>query len=324
MARVSQFNWYGERAAVFAVDQLPGVSPTLYAAKKGYADVLEARLILGADANQEDGYGGTCLMASASYAKLECTRLLIAHGGDVSYAYPGDNAGILYMLALCFRNAEEDAYQEGDYVATADLLIAAGAPIDTRSFDRDGDDGDTALELLQDIEVDEEQTKKAREHRGLIDLLEQRYWREHGGHNPFFRRDQSPSPEDAAQLLTQGAANYDTGHRLDITRVRSSIEPCLRKSVVDILKNYQNKCTELLVLMLLAAGNHNDASPLGILCGHEQGILSLVADFAHPPNVREAIHVLTEVLGIPDDESPVNVPMTTREQLERIDEYDGV
>ena len=226
-------------------------------------------------------------MVSACYAQLECTRLLIAHGGNVSYTCPGDNSSILYMLATCFRDKEEDNYGEGDYVATADLLLASGAPM----FHQNSESGNTALDVLRSVEV-KEGTRKGRERRKLIDLLEQRYWGEYGK-NPFLSASSPRSPQDMAQLLMEGAANGDNG-RVDITKVRSSIAPNLRAEVLGLLRDYRDKRIDSLLLMLLAAGEPNGASPRGILAGGESGVISKVAEYGRfPGRVLDVIKILS-------------------------------
>lgn len=105
------------------------ISPTIYAARNGHTNVLETRLDRGADPNQDDGHGNTCLIANASFAKPECTRLLIQAGGNVQYVYSGDNASVLFMLAHCFSDRTQNMYCPGDYILAADLLVEAGAPV---------------------------------------------------------------------------------------------------------------------------------------------------------------------------------------------------
>jgi hypothetical protein len=69
------------------------------------------------------------LIANASFAKPECTRLLIQAGGNVQYVYSGDNASVLFMLAHCFSDRTQNMYCPGDYILAADLLVEAGAPV---------------------------------------------------------------------------------------------------------------------------------------------------------------------------------------------------
>jgi hypothetical protein len=79
------------------------ISPTIYAARNGHTNVLETRLGRGADPNQDDGHGNTCLIASASFAKPECTRLLIQAGGNVQYVYSIESKCLVYAGTLLFR-----------------------------------------------------------------------------------------------------------------------------------------------------------------------------------------------------------------------------
>lgn len=113
---------------------VPGttISPTLFASKHGLTSMLATRLEQGADPNQHDGHEGTCLVASACYARPECIRHLLNHGADAMHVYSGDNASILYMLALKFQDdrREEDSYREGDYVLSADMLVNAARSSD--------------------------------------------------------------------------------------------------------------------------------------------------------------------------------------------------
>lgn len=272
---------------------VPGttISPTLYAARNGHTAVLEERLGRGADPNQDDGHGGTCLMASACYGKPECARLLIEAGADATCAYTGVTDGMLDMLALVFQDRPEDRYRPGDYILTANLLEESGAPVNEMQ-DNGRDHGMTALDLLCSMNA-EECTQHGRERRGLIAVLERTYWREHG-HNPFLRA----SPEAAAWLLLKGAANNDTDH-IDITKVRS-IKPALRQSVLDQLLLYQGM-RETLVPILLAMKQANSVSAFGILLGHESSILPAIAAFAGATGwtrqtIQEAIAALEEII----------------------------
>ena len=267
------------------------ISPTLYAARNGLTAVLEKRLSRGADPNQDDGEGNTCLIASASYGKPECTRLLIQAGADVHYVYSGTS--VLWTLARCFsvREGAQDTYRPGDYILTADLLVEAGAPVDELLQDDETMER-TALGLLYSMEVDEE-TQDGRERRGLIAVLERRYWQQHGGQNPFLR---GISPTDMAWHLLMGAANDEAG-RVDISKVRS-IKPSLRQNVLNLLvqcKGMREMLAPILVTMKHAS------SPLGLFLGHEASILPLIAAFAGATGWSlatcvEAINALQETI----------------------------
>lgn len=286
-ARVTQL----EKGVVTMEDKnvVPGTTlpPTLYAARNGDTSVLAARLGHGADPNnQDDGHGGTCLVASACYAKAECTRLLIEHGANVNYAYSGDNASILFMLALVFQDRPVGMYRPGDYVLTADLLVEAGAPTDMTNIE-----GECALDLLRSMEV-EEDSQHGRERQGLIAVIEGSYWQ---GCNPFLLA----SADKAALLLLDGQANNGDGH-VDMTRVRS-INPSLRQSVLDMLFKYQGM-RQTFVDILLTMKGMDSVSPFCILCGHEASILPSIAAFAgargwSPQTLKEAIAVLQQAIA---------------------------
>lgn len=267
-----------------------GLGPTLFAARNGFTSILEERLRRGADANQDDGYGGTCLVASASFGNPECTRILISHGADVTYMYSGDEVSILYMLALVFQDMPEDNYQEGDYVLNADLLVEAGAPIHQVQTTSNR----TALGILYAMDT-QEGTKHDRERRGLISVLERQYWQEYG-HNPFLHA----SPEEAAWLLLQGAANNSNG-TIDVTKVRS-IKPNLRENVHDDLLQYQES-RGLFMHIILALKKKRSTSPIGALGGHECSILPIIGSFAGATGwsentLEEALDALDEVSSV--------------------------
>lgn len=268
------------------------ISRTLHAARNGHTSVLAERLGRGADPNQDDRHGGTCLVASACYGNPECTRLLIEHGGDVTYLYSGDNASILFMLALIFKDESVDMYRPGDYVLTADLLVEAGAPIDEMQQDLRNDGSSTALDLLHGMAVEEE-SQHGRERHGLIMVLERQYWGEYG-HNPFL----DASPEEAAFLLLKGAANSTDGG-VDITKVRS-IEPNLREPVLDMLLEYKGM-RETFMHILLTMKKANGTSPFCTLHGHESSIMPVIGEVAGASgwplqNLEEMIEILGDVI----------------------------
>lgn len=72
-----------------------GMSSILIASRNGHTGLLEYLLEQGADANDKEYYGGTCLMAAACYRQPDCVRLLIDAGANTKYAYSGDNATVI-------------------------------------------------------------------------------------------------------------------------------------------------------------------------------------------------------------------------------------
>jgi hypothetical protein len=209
-------------------------SKTMAAILDGETSVLEERLCRGADPNQDDGFGGTCLLASVCKGRPECTRLLIQYGGDVTRRFPSaDDASLLQLLASAFRqHSASGIYRpEGDYVLTGDLLVEAGAP----NIDEHRQEDGNPLSVLLTMDDPPEGTRRFRERAGLISVLDGGYWRDYG-HNPFLR---TSSSDAAAWLLLQGAADDKSTKRVDITRVRS-IPPKERVSVMDALNLYQD------------------------------------------------------------------------------------
>ncbi len=93
---------------------------------------------------------------------------------------------------------------------------------------------ETALDLLYSMEVDEN-TQRGRERRGLVAVLEHRYWQQSGVRNPLLR----VTPDVAAWLLLMGAAK-DEIDCIHIAKVRS-IKPVLRQNVLDLLLLYKGK-----------------------------------------------------------------------------------
>ena len=155
-----------------------GVSCILLACINGHTDLLDYLLKHGADPNDVEFYGGTCLMAAACHRNPDCVRRLIEVGADVDYRYSGDNATIVYMTAYCFsKDAEEegegeDLFEEGSVIRTVKLLLDAGSPGNTPSYTGEYEgDSRTALQLLIGMSVDTE-GKVRRERDGLIMLLQ--------------------------------------------------------------------------------------------------------------------------------------------------------
>jgi hypothetical protein len=196
---------------------------------------------------------------------------LIDHGADASYCFPADNASVVFMLVRSFRDWPQSEYRQGDFVLTADLLVEAGAPIHEIHEDGPRHFVASALSQLRDMEV-REGTRRSKEHKGLISVLERRYWQKYG-HNPFLRA----SPDEAAWLLLKGAADDDAG-RVDITRVRS-IKPDLRNNVLDAIIRFKGM-RESFVHVMLTMKNPNSISPICSLRGHESTILPVIAAFA--------------------------------------------
>jgi hypothetical protein len=83
------------------------------------------------------------------------------------------------------------------------------------------------------MEVDEEM-QLGRERRGLIAVLEHRYWQQSGGRNPLLAL--LVTPNVAAWRLLIGAAK-DEIDCIYIAKVRS-IEPFLRQNVLVLLLHY--------------------------------------------------------------------------------------
>ena len=91
--------------------QEDGMSSILLACKHGHVDLLDYLLAQGANPNDEEHYGGTCLMAAACYRHPDCVRRLIDAGADVEYADSVDNASVIYMTALCFsKDADKEDF----------------------------------------------------------------------------------------------------------------------------------------------------------------------------------------------------------------------
>jgi hypothetical protein len=116
---------------------------------------------------------------------------------------------------------------------------------------------ETALDLLYSMEVDEN-TQRGRERRGLVAVLEHRYWQQSGVRNPLLR----VTPDVAAWLLLMGAAKdeIDCSH---IAKVRS-IKPVLRQNVLDLLLLYKGK-REGSKSSLLFLSQRNKRAPILLL-----------------------------------------------------------
>ena len=81
---------------------------------------------------------GVHVMATACYRHPDCVRRFIDTGADVKYAYPGDNAIIIYMTSYCFsKDADEGDldFEEGSVINTVELLLEAGVPANSPQID---------------------------------------------------------------------------------------------------------------------------------------------------------------------------------------------
>ena len=150
---------YEAFTSLFATTQSPhevrtddGLSSTLLASMNGHVLILKFLLARGADPNDKEHYGGTCLMGAACYGHPECVRALVRAGADVHYRYPADQTGVVYMVAYCFSHPSETDEEkeaklldanESRFVRALALLLAHGA--------RDSPiiSGATALSTLQ-------------------------------------------------------------------------------------------------------------------------------------------------------------------------------
>jgi hypothetical protein len=157
---------------LFNSRQDDGTSSILVAYINGHIDLLDYLLEQGANPNDQENYGGTCLMAAACYHNPDCVRRLIEAGADVKYVYPGDNASVIYMAASGLKEVEEGNldFEEGSVVRTVELLLEAGAPGNTPCIDRVTYRTKTALQCLQDMLPFD--GKVERERNGLIALLQ--------------------------------------------------------------------------------------------------------------------------------------------------------
>jgi len=295
-------------------------------ARWGNAAELEQLLREGGDPNSHDGFDGvTCLMASAIFAQPECTRLLISYGADVTYAFTGANASVLYMMAHCFRlglpGVAEDFFGEGDYILAADLLIHAGAPINTRNWES----GTTALDELQQMQVIPG-TKKSRERDGLISLLTHGYWgQEYGQRNPFLH---ATSANEVMWLLMKGAANGGDNESMDHTRVRS-IRPNLRLPVLLALLKHQASCAAFMHIMSVVQ-DRNSTAPICVFHGMQRTVLATVADFAGMSgsafgNAQEAAAILEDLIQeeeVTDDSDNEEIDMEETDESDFEDEDD--
>ena len=140
-----------------------GCSSILLACRNGHTDLVNYLLEQGADPNDREHYGGTCLMAAACFRHPDCVRRLIDAGADVDCAYPENNRTIIHLTAYYFWEHAEDEvldFEEGSVIRTVRLLLEAGAPVET-----------SALRLLQQLQPVDDKVRRERD--GLITLLQQ-------------------------------------------------------------------------------------------------------------------------------------------------------
>ena len=238
-------------------------------------------------------------MAASCCGHPESVRLLVKYGADVAYAYSGDNANCVYMMAyhlvhLYREDAEElEALLEersARFVRTLDLLLGYGAAPDQPSASSDADNERTALSLLEATHIDENLPKTREEFASLIALLRKNFW-------PC-----SPQPlqcataEEIQALILAGAVCDPSTHCVSAVRMRS-IDPDARPGVLLRLRMQEEERAAFVGIVLPAACL---ARPRGsaYLCSLDSPLLQLIADFAEVPygralrNLREAIRIL--------------------------------
>ncbi|KAK1740864.1 ankyrin repeat domain-containing protein, partial [Skeletonema marinoi] len=150
-----------------------GMSSILFACQNGHVDLMDYLLEQGANPNDAENYGGTCLMAAACRRHPDCVRRLIDEGADVEYAYPGDNASIIGMTAYCFSKDDDEGnldFEEGSVIRMVELLLEAGAPANTPQIDHETGRTETALQVLQGMLPSDDKVRRERD--GLIALLQ--------------------------------------------------------------------------------------------------------------------------------------------------------
>jgi ankyrin repeat protein len=105
-----------------------GQCPLAYAARAGFAELVELLIARGAKVNFRDKFGDTALMEAAGEGKKRVVTILLKHGADMNAK---DALG---------RTALMKAWDEPDKVDMVELLLKAGADIEAVD-----DQGDTAL-----------------------------------------------------------------------------------------------------------------------------------------------------------------------------------
>ena len=281
---------YEAFTSLFATTQSPhevrtddGLSSTLLASRNGHLQILEFLLARGADPNDTEHYGGTCLMAAACYGHPECARALVRAGADVHYRYPADHTGVVYMMAYCFSHPSETdeakeakllGANESRFVRTLALLLAHGA--------RDSPiiSGATALSKLLTWPCSSEGLERTREERaGMIALLQGAYWAAPSAP----RLATATSPEEIAALVLAGAACEPATGRVSEARVRL-IDPAARRGVRERLARRSAAHATFVGLVLPAAcleppRGCEPLCVLGALTAPGEP-LSLIADYA--------------------------------------------
>jgi ankyrin repeat protein len=142
-----------------------GMSSILIASQYGHLELLDYLLNLGADPNDMENYGNSCLMAAACYGRPCAFEKLISAGASVNR-----NPHILDMMTSCFcegycsygKEYGMPGFKEGNVIRTLELLLDAGfvgigKPVE-------------AIENLRKMKVGE--LDILRERDGLIALLE--------------------------------------------------------------------------------------------------------------------------------------------------------
>jgi ankyrin repeat protein len=233
-----------------------GLSSIILACRNGHIDLVNYLLEIGADPNDVENFWGTCLMAAACYGHEKCVERLIEAGADVNYSYPGDNATVIYMVALCFKGDVArkgdgaDVFEGGSRIRTVGRLLDAGAPSNTPC----SASNKTALQVLREMDVDGLYNARC-ERDGMIVLLQ-------NANDPQMsvkpKMDQNLFNASIRGDLATVKRLYESGVNVTETRDNAGLSP--------IILACRNGHIDLLNFLLQLEANPNDMEYFGGTC----------------------------------------------------------
>ena len=98
--------------------------PLIFAAAKGYKEIVEMLIAAGADVNTQVDSGETALMLASQHGHLEVVKILLVHGADATLQ---DKGGITALLVSIITTGSEI---KESHKGVLELLFKAGASLE--------------------------------------------------------------------------------------------------------------------------------------------------------------------------------------------------